>query len=77
MSREILDDGVRIDVLSANDPFFVYSGLKINADEQNVLILTAKATGNNTSLSVYFNVNQSGDFNESRRLSIALINDGE
>ena len=77
VSREILDDGVRIDVLSANDPFFVYSGLKINADEQNVLILTAKATGNNTSLSVYFNVNQSGDFNESRRLSIALINDGE
>ena len=77
VSSKVTDAGVRLDVTSANDPFFTYSGLKLNADEKNVLILTAKATGNNTNLSVYFNVNVSGDFSESRRLSIALVNDGE
>ena len=77
VTSEFIDEGVRITITSDNDPRFAYNDLNINANEKNVLVFTARATGSNKSVSVYFNVNETGDYNENRKLSFALNNDGE
>lgn len=77
VTSEFIDEGVRITITSDNDPRFAYNDLNINANEKNVLVFTARATGSNKSVSVYFNVNEAGDYSENRKLSFALNNDGE
>ena len=76
VSSEVIEEGIRITVTDDNDPHFAYN-VNVNTSQKNVLVFTARATGNNKTVSVYFNVNETGDFDESRKLSFALNNDGE
>ena len=76
VSSEVIEEGIRITVTDDNDPHFAYN-VSVNTSQKNVLVFTARATGNNKSVSVYFNVNETGDYSENRKLSFALNNDGE
>jgi len=71
------DDGVRITVTDSFDPYFVYSGLNVNADKENVMSVTMKSSGLISSIYLYFATEEEPFFDENKKLDFTVKSDGE
>ena len=69
-------EGVSFEITNANDPYFVISDFSISANKNNVLVLTAKATGDCSGMQLFVSLNSMG-FADDKSIRYSFINDGE
>ncbi len=76
VTAEKTEEGISFEVSSGNDPHFAYRNFSFSAAKYNILIFTAKATGNCSGMELFLSLDHES-FTADRSIRYNLINDGE